>query len=258
MGLGAAAIGVGAAATIGSSVLANNAQQKGDQEAISQQQSQLAQEQSNEAPYLETGSGALGQLAGLYGISTPTTAAGNASSAGFSANSGAPSAGGFTNAAGGSSTADPNASFYLSPDYNFTLTQGLKGLTASGAATNGTDNGATDKAEIAYAGNLASGQYDNYKAGLMSLAGMGGQSASNTNQSTAGTSNELADQSNNQGNQASQFLGSLGTEAGKVITSSASSFAGPAEQPVSPAQAAAISGTDNSVANKGAPSGLLG
>lgn len=116
--------------------------------------------------------------------------------------------GAFTNAAGGASTVNPNASFYLSPDYNFQLSQGLGGLTAQGAATNGTNNGAQQKAEIAYAGNLASGEYQNYKNGLMSLAGLG--TSANSTSAAAGQSNANSQSSilTNQGNNtASSYLG---------------------------------------------------
>lgn len=134
-------------------------------------------------------------------------------------------AAGYLNPAGGASTVDPNADFYKSPDYNFQLSQGLGGLTAKGAATNGTDNGATRKAEIDYAGNLASGQYQNYKNGLLTLAGLGGSSAgtsgylgqANANAQSAGYSN-IGSTLTSQGNAtASSYLGQ-GAIAQKALT----------------------------------------
>lgn len=73
----------------------------------------------------------------------------------------------------GTASVDPNASFYQSPDYLFRLTQGLKGVDAGAAARGMLDSGATRKAEIGYAGNLASGEYSNYANRLASLAGLG-------------------------------------------------------------------------------------
>ena len=192
---------IGGIASIGSSIVggllgsnansnAASAQTSAYNNATALQAKEWQQEQQNEAPYMQAGSGALSQLSTLYGLNS------------------AGSTGSYTNAAGGGSTVNPNASFYLSPDYNFALTQGLKGLTAQGAATNGTDNGATQKAEISYAGNLASGQYDNYKSGLMSLAGLGQSAASSTNAATSGTSaNESSLTAQNGSNLASSYLG---------------------------------------------------
>ncbi|MDE2458613.1 MAG: hypothetical protein KGL20_05190 [Rhodospirillales bacterium] len=216
MGIGAAAAGIAAAGAIGGAVISSNAtssaankQAAAYNNATQLQAAQWQQELANEQPYMDAGTGALNQLSTLYGLNSPGGGSGN-----------------FTNAAGGGSTVNPNASFYLSPDYNFTLTQGLKGLTAQGAATNGTDNGATQKAEIAYAGNLASGQYDNYKSGLLSLAGLGQSAATGANYSTAGTSaNESSLAAQNGSNQASAILGQ-----GSIGSNLASSLAGIAAQ----------------------------
>ena len=241
MGAAAAAAAIGAAGAIGGAVIssqasgaASKAQQSSDNAAIAQQQAQLQQEQTqlgqdqlNQEPYLETGSGALAQLSRLYGINTPQVAglngANNASAIGTKANQGTPG-GAFTNAAGGASGVNPNASFYLSPDYNFTLTQGLKGLTAAGAATNGTDNGAQQKAEIQYAGNLASSQYGTYVNNLMNLAGIGAGAASSTNNAAnatlgtaAGTSNSISSADQTAGsNKAAATLGN-GQIAGNTV-----------------------------------------
>lgn len=235
MGIAAGAAAITAAGAIGGAVIssqasgkASKAQQSADNAAIAQQQSQLAQEQANQAPYLETGSGALAQLSSLYNINTPATAPSNASATGYSANQGTPT-GSYTNAAGGQSSVNPDASFYLSPDYNFALTQGLQGLTATGAASNGTQNGAQQKAEIAYAGNLASGQYANYVSNLQNLAGLGANAATNTNSSTAGTSNSISSTQQTQGsNAASSYLGQGTIDAGLLsgLTSNANSAQG--------------------------------
>ena len=226
MSIGGIVSGIGGALGLAGTLAGSSAQQSGDAQDLALQKQQLAQEQSNAAPYLETGSGALGQLSQLYGIATPSTAAGGASGAGFAANTGGTGSGGFTNPAAGRSTVNPDASFYLSPDYNFALTQGLKGLTAQGAAASGTNNGEQIKDEIQYAGGLASSQYDNYKQGLLSLAGLGSQASSSLNSTSAATAANAGDVAATGGNQlASSYLG-LGTEAGKLASSLGSSFAG--------------------------------
>jgi hypothetical protein len=222
---------IGAVAAVGSAVIsssasgsASSAQQGEDQASIAQQKAEQQQQQYNEAPYLETGAGALAQLSSLYGIQTPNVPAVNASAVGYAWNQGAPGAAANTNAAGGGSTVNPDASFYLSPDYNFALTQGLKGITASGAATNGTDNGATDKAEIAYAGNLASSQYSNYVSNLQNLAGVGQDAAAEVNTATGATSANASKAETTAGsNQAAADLGEGTTEVGALNNLAASS-----------------------------------
>lgn len=209
MGIVGGVAAVGAAGAIGGALISSSAagsaankQQSEDQAAIAQQQTQLAQEQANEAPYLESGSGALAKLNALYGVSTPTVAATGASAAGMAANSGT-ATGSYKNAAGGASTVNPDASFYLSPDFNFNLTQGLKGLTAQGAATSGLDNGAQQKAEIQYAGNLASENYNQYVTNLQNLAGLGASAAGQVNNATSTTSGNISSTQQTAGSNAS-------------------------------------------------------
>lgn len=119
-------------------------------------------------PYLTAGASALNQLAGIYGLDT-TDANGNT-----------------VKGTGTGGNVDPNATFYQSPDYQFQLSEGIKGTDAGAAARGMLDSGATRKAEIAYAGNLASSQFNTYASRLASLAGVG-QQAVNTN--AAGTTN---------------------------------------------------------------------
>lgn len=119
-------------------------------------------------PYLTTGASALNQLAGIYGLNT-TDANGNT-----------------VKGTGTGGNVDPNATFYQSPDYQFQLSQGIKGTDAGAAARGMLDSGATRKAEIGYAGNLASSQFNTYAQRLASLAGVG-QTA--VGQNAAGTTN---------------------------------------------------------------------
>lgn len=118
-------------------------------------------------PYLTAGTSALTRLAQIYGLDS-TDAVG-------STVPGQPGA-----------NLDPNATFYQSPDYQFRLDQGIKGLDAAAGARGMRDSGATRKAAIQYAGNLASGEFGNYAARLANLAGIGQTAVANN---AAGASN---------------------------------------------------------------------
>lgn len=187
--------------------------------AIDEQKAQFATGQANEAPWLRTGGAALGQLSNLYGFNTQAKGSptGNPAQQGYNLNDKGVggSAGG---AGGGKPNVNPYATFYQSPDYQFALTQGEKGITAAGAAGSGTDNGATRKAEIDYAGNLASTQYDTYKNGLLSLAGLGqtaSSAASTTGQNNANATSALTQ---NMGDNLASSFASFGNTIGKGIT----------------------------------------
>lgn len=106
-----------------------------------------------------------------------------------------------------SGATDPNADFYQSPDYMFRLSQGLGGVDAGAASRGSLDSGATRKAEIAYAGNLASGEYSNYANRLAAIAGVG-QTAANTDAATgASTATNISNIAQNAANnQASSYL----------------------------------------------------
>ena len=139
-----------------------------------------------------TPSNAVGQTASSTATGTPTATGSSTSGATY------------TNAAGGASNVDPNASFYLSPDYNFALQQGLNGVQASAAANGMSDSGAARKAEIAYSSGLATQDYQNYANTLKGLASSG-QSAgmlsalNNQNYTTAATS-DITTPANDQAN----------------------------------------------------------
>lgn len=169
---------------------AKTAQQGADQ-SLALQQRMYDETTARNAPYYETGTGALGQLATLYGLP------------------------------GGSGAAtDPYATFYQSPDYQFQFAQGIKGTDAGAAARGMLDSGATRKAEIQYAGNLAAGQYNTYAGRLMDLARVGQSAANNT--STAGqnfatsATNTLTGNAANQANATLANGGTYGNLAGQL------------------------------------------
>lgn len=172
---------IGAGAVLGSAVIGSNAASSAarssataSKRALQVQVKQFNEATANNKPFLTTGTSALNRIAQMYGLdqaATPTTAQG---SHGPQVMPEAP----------GPSGVDPNATFYQSPDYQFTRAQGLAGIDAGAASRGALDSGATRKAEIAYAGNLANSQYQSYSARLMDLARVG-QSAANS-QTAAG------------------------------------------------------------------------
>lgn len=175
IGLGTAvAIGAGVtgAATLASGAIGANAagnaanlsKQASDQSLAFQQQ-QYGDTKANNAPFLQTGTSALNTLAGLYNLNSDGSAAST------------------------NTNLDPNSTFYQTPDYQFALGQGIKGVDAGAAATGSLDSGETRKAEIGYAGNLASGQFNNYATRLQSLAGIGQAAANSQAASGLGYSN---------------------------------------------------------------------
>lgn len=178
---------IAAAGAIGGAAITAGASNK----ATNTQTSEFNQTTANNKPFLDTGTAALTQLGSLYGLNP--------------GQSGTPSGN------------DQNASFYQSPDYQFTLGQGIKGIDAGAAAGGMLDSGATRKAEAEYAGNLASTQFNNYATRLQGLAGIG-QSAAN-NQATQNTNyaNNISNLAGAQGQTDTNLLTSLAGQAQYAI-----------------------------------------
>lgn len=64
-------------------------------------------------------------------------------------------------------------SFTASPDYQFRQNEGSRALTARNSALGIQDSGAAQKAALKYAGDLASGEYNNYYNKISGVAGLG-------------------------------------------------------------------------------------
>lgn len=93
--------------------------------------------------------------------------------------------------------------FFTSPNYNFTLNEGLKSLDRYAAASGGFASGNTLKAASNYAENMASNEFGNYQNTLMSMSGLG-QNATN---STAAAGNAYSGAvGNNAANQGNAYL----------------------------------------------------
>lgn len=180
------------------------AQKEGLDKTLALQKEQFDKGQANLQPWLTVGSGALDKLAGIYGIS------------------GKDSAG---NPIGGSGATDPNATFYQSPDYQFRQAQGIKALDAGAAARGGLDSGATRKAEIAYGGNLASGEFNNYANRLAALAGVGQTAANGVNAAGASYATGAGAANTNYANQVSSLGTSYANNVGNIYTNNANNQA---------------------------------
>jgi hypothetical protein len=204
-----------AALTAGGALLASNsaskaasksaqASQNATDQATAEQRRQYDQSRADYAPYLQVGTGALNQLAGLYGIPSTQQPQGQAQITQY----GQP-VGGQRNGLSGrfdmlgdlqvpqtmeatagtgqqgqaqvvpENGAGNMAGFFQSPDYQFRLNEGARALTARNAALGIQDSGAAQRSAIQYAGNLASGEFNNYANRLSALAGVGQTTAQN-------------------------------------------------------------------------------
>lgn len=171
---GGAAV-LGAVTTIVAGNSASHAQQKSDQQAITEQQNEYNQTRADYAPWRAAGSTALGALMSAYGL-------GGGSGSPGSAGTTAPGAAGTE----GAKASSPYGGFFESPGYQWQLDQGLKAIDHSQAARGIYTSGETVKAEDRYAQGLASQDFQNYTSGLANIAGLG---TSGTNATTAaGTS----------------------------------------------------------------------
>jgi len=155
---------VGAGVSIYSSNKAAGAAERASHNSIEEQQREYDQARADNAPYRNTGTSALNQIAKLYGLDT-TDENGNLVK--------------------GSGKAD-FSSFTTSPDYQFTLGQGQDAINRSAAARGGVLSGAAVKAGETYAAGLADQNFGSY---VNRLAGVAGAGQAATNATTAAGTN---------------------------------------------------------------------
>ncbi|MDX1736844.1 MAG: hypothetical protein R3261_01310 [Alphaproteobacteria bacterium] len=158
-----------AAAAVGSALLGNRAAKKQASAAqnAANQANKVAldifnMQRKDNAPFRNTGVSALYQLAALDGVDY--------------------------NGAPGTAEQRRNTAlqrFYNSPDYQYRLTQGINALDKSAAARGRLQSGDHVKSVIGYSGDLASGEYNNWRNSLRSMAGVG-QVAAGANSAAAG------------------------------------------------------------------------
>lgn len=152
------------------------AEQAAAEAQIAEQRRQYDLTRADYAPYREVGYGALGKLAGMYGVNTGNQQLGY--------------------------TGDN--SFTTSPGYQFRMDEGMKAIDRSNAARGVLNSGGADKARMRYAQGLASSEYDTYANRLSALAGVGqsatGSTAAAGSNATNAISNALANSGNAQAN----------------------------------------------------------
>ena len=212
--VGAFSVIAGSAMSANAASKASKAQVKSQGSAIDEQRRQYDQTRADYAPYLSVGTGALGKLAGLYGIAQePQLPENLATFDAWSAGQlqaqpvqknpralpgkkpAAPSMDDYNAAVSAWRTANPAAApgatnfsdFTNSPDYQFNLQENLKAVEGGAAARGGLYSGAAMKALQDRGAGVASQQFSNYTNRLAALAGIG-QTATNA-VTSAGSAN---------------------------------------------------------------------
>jgi hypothetical protein len=157
-----AAAGVGAAASIGGSLLQADAASSAADKANATQRDALAQARADVAPWVTTGG-------------TANTATGNA--AGLNGQPGYDAA---------------MAGFHTSPGYQFQLDQGLRAIDAGAAASGMLRSGATLKAEQTFGAGLADKEFTDYYNRLFDLSKLGEGAASGSAAASQATGTSMA------------------------------------------------------------------
>jgi hypothetical protein len=177
-------------------------------------------EQANEAPYMQTGAGAAGQLNNLLGIGSQSSG---------------------TNAAGayGSLNAPFNAQTFQqqSPQYQFNLQQGAQGTLNQSASSQGAESGAALSGLMSfnqgYANNAYNSAFQNYQTQqnnvfnrLSGLATLGSNAGSNSATGASQFSSSIGNTTSSIG--ASQAAGTVGAANAITggLTSGANAFYG--------------------------------
>lgn len=171
-------------ATLGSALIGSNAANK----AAKLQAKGAAQARQDALPFMLPGQGAAAGLAGLYGID-PTTG-----------------------------TFDPNAAFNpasldafrRSPDYQFALNEGLRGVENSQAGLGMLRSGNTVRGLADYAMGKATETFGNYRGALQQLAQLGAGAAGMAGNAAMQQGGALASGVIGAANAQSGALGSLG------------------------------------------------
>ncbi len=159
------------------------------QQALAQQQAQYDQSRADQQPWQQAGAAALGQLSTAYGL--------------------------------GGQPAD-YSNFTASPDYQFSLDQGMRALNARNAALGQTNSGAAQKSALQYATGLASQNFNSYANRLSQIAGLG--TSANAANANAGQNlasaygNYASNLGNLNTNQANNLASSYGQQAGNAST----------------------------------------
>jgi hypothetical protein len=146
-------------------------QTAGQMAAIAEQKRQYDQSRADEMPYMQAGQSNLAQM-------------GKLDSGDFS-------------------------SFFASPDYNFTLQQGINASDAGAAARGGLYSGGHSADLMNYGQGLASQQYNSFYNKLAGIANLGQDATARTGALGAGAANQISDAYGNIGN--ANAMGAIGS-----------------------------------------------
>lgn len=187
-------LGTGSAAR-GQRQAASAAQRAADA-SLAEQQRQYNQSRADFAPYLQTGTAALGTYANLLGQN------------------------------GQAAQQTAMGQFTASPDYNFRLNEGARALTARNSMLGIQDSGAAQKSAIQYSQGLASQEYGNWANRLAALAGVGQTTAQNQAQLGSNYANQVTGINQN----LSGALGSSYINRGNIWGNLINNWSGQAQQ----------------------------
>lgn len=164
-------------------------------DSLEEQRRQYDLSRSDMAPWLKTGTAALGSYANLLGQN------------------------------GATNQARAMQQFQASPDYDFRQSEQMRALNARNSALGIQDSGAAQKAAIRYSGNLASGEFNTYANRLAALAGVGQTAAGQNAQVGQNYAGAVTGINTNLGQQ----LGSSYINRGNIYGNLASNLGGQAE-----------------------------
>jgi hypothetical protein len=119
--------------------------------------------------------------------------------------------------AGSTAPGQDLSAFYASPDYQFRLREGINSIGNSYAARGGALSGPSARASVQYAGDLATGEFNNYKNTLMAAAGLGQVSTGQTASLGASTGGNLADIYMNRGANLASTYGAAASGVNNAI-----------------------------------------
>ena len=165
-----------------------NAQVKSEEGALAEQKRQFDLSRGDQMPWLDAGKGALGQMQTL--------------------NSG------------------DYSSFKASPDYAWTLSEGMKGLDRSAASRGRLYSGGYGEDLTRYAQGAASTQYNNYYNKLADMAGVGSSTATQLGQLGQNYANQYSQNKYNLANSRSSAYSAYGSAAKDGANSIAQIFGG--------------------------------
>lgn len=236
-GIGAGGAALSARSQSNAAKAAANAAQQSNDASIAEQRRQYDLSRGDNAPWLQTGQSALGQLASLYGLAGGTQSAFDERGY-LAANPDVAASirqGGFGGSAlnhyneygkaenrQGAMTPTGMDAFVASPDYQFRQDEQARALTARNSSLGIQDSGAAQKAALKYSGNLASGEFNNYANRLASLAGVGQTAASQNQALGTNYANAITGINNNTG----QALASSYQQQGAINGGLAQNLAG--------------------------------